>query len=130
MKLAILLSVMIGCITLSQAINSITQNKNKGNDDEDESTYISYDPKRSIKQVLSEYPGDFGSDLFQELLTRKDLAHLLLTDIGNLEGQIQKEFSDIIKINYIGKTWEARDISVIELDARKLVNSEKFKDVA
>jgi hypothetical protein len=33
-------------------------------EEEDENSYISYDPKRSIKEVLLEYPGDFGSDLF------------------------------------------------------------------
>jgi hypothetical protein len=63
MKYAILLGLMTNFAMLTKA----TQNTNKAKskeDPEDENTYISYDPKRSIKSVLGEYPGDFGSDLF------------------------------------------------------------------
>jgi len=35
----------------------------------------------------------------------------------------------VITLDTIGETWEKRQISVITLDARKLVNSEKFKNV-
>lgn len=78
-------AILFGLLSFTAwASNSNQASKIKDDASEDENTYISYDPKRSIKQVLSEYPGDFGSDLFQELLTRKDLSHLLLSDIGNL----------------------------------------------
>ena len=61
------------------------KNKNKQKDDtEDENSYISYNNTRSVISLMKEYPGDFGSDLFQELLTRKDISHLLLTDVGDL----------------------------------------------
>ena len=118
------IKAVIGCL-LGVALATAQ----KARDEEDENTYISYDPKRSIKSVLSEYPGDFGSDLFQELLTRKDLSHLLLSDITNLENQLLKEFPEAITLESIGQSWEKRDINVISLDARKLVNSEAFKSV-
>lgn len=59
--------------------------------------------------------------LFSELLTRKDLSHLLLSDIENMLVALAKEFPDIIKVYSIGDTWQQRPIQVIELDARKLM---------
>jgi len=46
---------------------------------------MSYDPTKSLISVMADYPGDFGPDLFQELLTRKEISHLFLSDIGKLE---------------------------------------------
>jgi len=99
------------------------------NEEEEESIYMSYNPNKTLVSVMSEYVGDFSADLFQELLTRKEISHLFLSDIETLTNQIQHEFPDIIQTESIGQTWEHRDIMVIELDARKLVNSEAFKTV-
>ena len=54
---------------------------------------------------MNDHKGDFDSDIFSELLTRKDLAHLLLDDINSLMAQIEKEFPDIAKVYPIGHTW-------------------------
>lgn len=43
---------------------------------------------------------------------------MLLTDVNNLMTQIQAEFPDIVKIKSIGKSWEGRDINMLEIDAR------------
>ena len=32
--------------------------------------------------------------------------------------QIKEEFPDIVKIKSIGKSWEGRDINMLEIDAR------------
>ena len=80
----------IGVLTFATTVEASIQhadnkNNNKQKDDaEDENTYISYNKTRSVISLMKEYPGDFGSDLFQELLTRKDISHLLLTDVGDL----------------------------------------------
>lgn len=51
-------------------------------DDNDEGDYIvAFNKTIPIKQKLAEYAGDFDVTAFSELLTRKDLSHLLLTDI-------------------------------------------------
>lgn len=68
---------------------------------------------------MKKYQGDFGQELFSELLTRKDLAHLLLTDIEESMANIAKEFSDVVSLETIGKTWESREIKVMKIDARK-----------
>lgn len=60
--------------------------------------------------------------MFSELLTRKDLSHLLLSDIESMMDKMAAEFPDMIKISTIGKTWEGRDIRVLELDARNKLN--------
>jgi alkylhydroperoxidase/carboxymuconolactone decarboxylase family protein YurZ len=60
--------------------------------------------------------------LFSELLTRKDLSHLLLSDIESMMDKMAEEFPDMIKVSSIGKTWEGRDIRVLELDARNKLN--------
>jgi hypothetical protein len=54
---------------------------------------------------------------------------MLLTDIGNLQNQLAKEFPDVISLSTIGQTWEKRDLTLITLDARKFVNSEAFNTV-
>ena len=60
--------------------------------------------------------------MFSELLTRKDLSHLLLSDIESMMDKMAEEFPDMIKVSSIGKTWEGRDIRVLELDARNKLN--------
>ena len=60
--------------------------------------------------------------MFSELLTRKDLSHLLLSDIESMMDKMAAEFPDMIKVSTIGKTWEGRDIRVLELDARNKLN--------
>ena len=62
MKIAILLGCLLS-VTSAVDQRQSAKLKTKG-EPEDENSYISYDPKRSIRSVLSDYPGDFGSDLF------------------------------------------------------------------
>jgi len=42
---------------------------------------MAFNASVSIKKVFADYKGDFTADIFQELLTRGDIAHLLLSDI-------------------------------------------------
>lgn len=66
---------------------------------------VAYNSSASIKQILLGHRGDFDQDLFSELLTRKDLSHLLLSDINTMMDQLAREFPEIIKVHSIGKTW-------------------------
>lgn len=51
-----------------------------------------------------------------ELISRPDgLHHLLLSDVNNLMFSIQHDFPDIAKVYSIGKSFEGRDINVIEM---------------
>lgn len=55
--------------------------------------------------------------LYENFITRKDgLNHLLLTDVNELMDRMQSDFPDIVKVNSIGKSFQGRDINVIELD--------------
>lgn len=47
------------------------------------------------------------------------MNHLLLTDETNLLLSIQHDFPDIAKVFSIGKSYEGRDINVLEIDAGK-----------
>jgi hypothetical protein len=51
-----------------------------------------------------------------ELISRPDgLNHLLLSDVNNLMMSIAHDFPDIAKTYSIGKSFEGRDINVIEM---------------
>mgnify|MGYP000126380212 CR=1 FL=1 len=45
---------------------------------------LAYNSSKSIKEILKENTGDFSVDVFQELLTRKDLSHLLYSDVEHM----------------------------------------------
>jgi hypothetical protein len=62
---------------------------------------------------LKEYAGDFDQTAFSELLTRKDLSHLLLSDINDMMEMLVIEFPEVISMKSIGKTWEGRDINLL-----------------
>jgi len=60
---------------------------------------------------------DQGS-FVSELISRPDgLRHLLLSDVNKLLFSIQNDFPEITKVYSIGKSFEGRDINVIELNA-------------
>ena len=61
--------------------------------------------------------------MFDELLTRRDISHLFLSDIHSLMEILEREFPDIIKTFSIGKTWQEREMMMIQLDARDLMES-------
>ena len=42
---------------------------------------IAFNRSESLVKIMKEHKGDFDSDLFNNLLTGKELAHLLLSDI-------------------------------------------------
>jgi len=45
---------------------------------------VAFNKTIPIKKKLKEYAGDFDQTAFSELLTRKDLSHLLLSDIQDM----------------------------------------------
>ena len=53
-----------------------------GSPSDDDVDYLAYNATKSIKEAMAEYPADFGGDLFQSLLTGKELPHLLLTEVN------------------------------------------------
>ena len=81
----------------------------------------SYNYSVPLKTTMEQHAGDFDQSLFSELLTRKDLSHLLYSDIQNLLTALEKEFPEVIKVRSIGSSWQDRQIKVIELDARSVM---------
>jgi hypothetical protein len=75
---------------------------------------------------LSSYPGTTNITLeeFNRIFIRRDLNHLLLSDVGSITNSIQKDFPEIIKVYSIGQTYQERPINVIELDAKKWLLSQ------
>lgn len=54
--------------------------------------------------------------MVEELISRKDgLNHLLLSDVNLLMASIQADFPDLAKMYSIGKSYEGRDINILEL---------------
>jgi hypothetical protein len=49
--------------------------------DSDENGVSFFSEKESIKKQMLGHKGDFDTDLFSNLLTRKDISHLFLSDI-------------------------------------------------
>jgi len=55
-------------------------------------------------------------DFSENIIKRSDgLYHLLLSDVNNLMLSIQHDFPDIAKTYSAGKSFQGRDINVIEL---------------
>ena len=52
--------------------------------EEADDDFLAYNSSKSIKEILKENTGDFSVDVFQELLTRKDLSHLLYSDVEHM----------------------------------------------
>jgi len=67
---------------------------------------------------LQKYKGEFNGDLFESLLTREDLPHLLFSDLDALIKKLPEEFPEIISVGSLGQSWEHRDLMYIKLDAR------------
>ena len=63
---------------------------------------IAFSQKESIKSLMASHKGDFDNDLFNNLLTRADLAHLLLSEVHQLTDKLAAEFPDVIKVQTIG----------------------------
>ena len=96
-------------------------------DEPDGSEVVAFNASKSIKQVMQEYKGDFDVNVFNEMLTRSDIAHVFQSDIYIMIDKLAKEFPDIIKTRSIGKTWQDRDIMLIELDARDMMEKRGYK---
>lgn len=88
---------------------------------------IAFNASKSIKTTLLEYTGDFDVNVFDEVLTRNDIAHVFQSDIYIMIEKLSKEFPDIVKSRSIGKTWQDRDIMVLELDARDMMEKKGYK---
>jgi hypothetical protein len=63
---------------------------------------MAFNASVSIKKVMKDYKGDFSADIFQELLTRGDISHLMLSDITVLVQKMASEFPDVLKVKSIG----------------------------
>jgi hypothetical protein len=58
------------------------------------------------------------NDFVQKVLSRKDgLNHLLLTDSNHLMQKLAQEFPQYAKVSSIGKSFEGRDIMMLEITA-------------
>ena len=79
--------------------------------------------------MFSENKGEFTSDMFNSLLTRKEISHVFLSEISQIQSMIASEFSDIVTLKTIGKTWNDRPIQVLELDARSYMANKKVEVV-
>ena len=76
-----------------------------------------------IKQKLTQSTVE---DFSENIIKRDDgLSHMLLSDVNNLMLSIVHDFPEIAKSYSIGKSYEGRDINVIELTAKTTVTSEK-----
>jgi hypothetical protein len=101
---------------------------NKIKDDiSDGSEYIAFNSSTSIKKILEGQKGDFDQSMFDELLTRRDISHIFLSDIHSMMEILEREFPDIIKTFSIGKTWQEREMMMISLDARDLMDKKGLK---
>jgi len=59
-------------------------------------------------------------EIVGKLISRDDgLSHLLLSDVNALMQSVAHDFPDLARVYSIGKTYEGRDINVIELDTKK-----------
>lgn len=84
-------------------------------------------PRRSIREVLSESPL-FNDDMLEELLISSDEAslvnfslpmnHLMFDDLQGLIEELLTEFPELFKREVIGKTYEGRDMVMLEMTLR------------
>ena len=59
-------------------------------------------------------------DIVNTLISREDgLNHLLLSDVNALLQSVAHDFPDLARVYSVGKSFEGRDINVIELDTKK-----------
>ena len=80
-----------------------------------------------LREILNSSPV-FDDNLFKQLLVRKDLNHLLLTDVEHLTSLIGLEFSEVVTLKTIGQTWQGRNITMIEIDAREYLQNKTGVD--
>ena len=63
-------------------------NENEEVKDSDMGEYGGYNSSESLKKLMLEQKGEFDQNLFDLMLTRKDISHLLLSDVYTLVDQI------------------------------------------
>ena len=56
-----------------------------------------------MRSIL-EQDDHISEEIIKQLLVRKDLNHLLLSDVDNLIDSLENDFSDVIQIKTIGFT--------------------------
>lgn len=92
-------------------------------------------PQPSITSILSEHE-EFTQKMFDQLLTRPSyqnkgtLAALLHSDIERVMAQLQKEFPEVIKISSIGKSYQGRPITLMEVDARDFLVKQRMAELS
>jgi hypothetical protein len=73
----------------------------------DSSTYSKSLDSKSIKQVLEknkQSDGIVNAEVFNELLTRSDIPHVLMTETKQLIKKLESEFPEMISVSSIGST--------------------------
>jgi hypothetical protein len=57
--------------------------------------------------LATPYPGtaNITLDEFSRFLVRKDINHLLLSDVSAITKSIEKDFPDVVKVYSIGDTY-------------------------
>jgi len=71
-----------------------------------------------VKKALESSP-EFGTSLFEKLLTRVDSDHIFLSDVHNLIYSIEQDFPGTVKVSSIGQSWQNRSINLVEVDLSK-----------
>ena len=69
-----------------------------------------------IREVMELYSDEFDDNMIKELLVRKDINHLMLSDINKLIAKLADEFPEFITLGTIGESWEGRQLNMLTLD--------------
>lgn len=48
------------------------------------------------------------------------MNHILYSEHQAILNSLAKDFKDVVKVSSIGTSWEKRDISLVEIDAREM----------
>jgi hypothetical protein len=79
------LIMVTSALSETQSSEEQANNKNKGqakDGPEEEDEFVSYNSSKSIKSIMMDYKGsDFTSELFRMLMIRREIPHLMLSDI-------------------------------------------------
>ena len=82
--------------------------------------------KINVREILEQHK-EFNQDVFDKLLTRNDLDHILLSDVTNLMYSLQEDYPELVEVKKIGESWEKRPINLLTLDAYEYLKSSSGK---
>ena len=85
--------------------------------------------EKSLAEILKSCKDEI--EMVEKVLSRKDgLNHLLLTDTNHLMQKIADEYPQYAKISSIGKSFEGRDINMLEITAPDSVNGQATQSLS